>query len=270
MFTENNQKKIVQTAGLVGVAAAVLMLTQTFTTLKEMRYIGRGSVVPPTISVSGEGKVYTKPDVAIITVGVTKNELKQVDASTKVTEATNKIRAALKDNGIDLDKDVKTTNRSLNPRYEWKTDVCPRTINYAPCPGKNVLVGFEVSESLEIKVRALDNAGKIVDAITAAGATDINGPTFTLDDKKAVEAEAREIAIKDAKQKAEKLASDLGVHVTRIASFNENTGGGHYFAPRAMMMKAEMMDGAGAAPATEILTGQSEINSNVTITFEIK
>jgi uncharacterized protein YggE len=264
MFTEQNQKKLVQSIGLIAIAGGILMLSQTFSTLKEMRYIGRGQVTPPSITVSGEGKATAIPDVALITTSIHKEGKTSAEAKAQVDKIAGAVIAAAQASGVSKD-DVKTIGYNLNPKYEWQQMSCPRE-GFVPCPpGKNVQVGFEVTQSLEVKVRDINNASKVIDALTAAGATDLSGPNFTVDSPTKVQAEAREKAIADAKAKAEKLADELGVHLIRIASFSE--GGNVYSAPRAVYMKAEMDMAAGSA--SQLPVGQNDYSSNVMITYEI-
>lgn len=265
MFNEHNQKKLVQSIGLIAVTASLLMLVQSFGALKEFRYIGRGQVTPPTISVSGDGKAFAVPDIATITASIHKEAKTSEDAKKQVDDIAKSLKDAVMKTGV-AEADIKTMGYNVNPKYEWQQGVCPAN-SMVPCPpGRNVQVGFEVTQSFELRVHKIDNASKVLDVVTAIGATDISGPNFTVDVPSKVQAEAREKAIADAKTKAEKLADQLGVHLIRIASFSENTGG--YPTPRAMYMKAEAMDVAGSASTLPV--GQNEYNSNVSITYEIQ
>jgi uncharacterized protein YggE len=130
-----------------------------------------------------------------------------------------------------------------------------------------VLIGYEVRQTLSVKVRDTDEAGTIAAGVGGLGVTDIYGPNFTIDDEDDLKRDARKEAIKDAQQKARELAKDLDVRLVRVVSFSENGGGYHPMYARAEM---SMDSSAGSAPAPELPVGENQINAYVTITYEIR
>ena len=131
-----------------------------------------------------------------------------------------------------------------------------------------MLTGYEAHESMSVKVRNIDDAGKIMQELGALGVTDLNGPNFTIDDEDALKAEARKQAIEDAQAKAKVLAKDLGVNLGKVMNFSE---GGDYMDPmyygRDMMM-AESAN-VKSTPA-QLPKGENTITSQVSITYEIR
>jgi uncharacterized protein YggE len=125
-------------------------------------------------------------------------------------------------------------------------------------------------QSVSLKIHDLDKPGDVIAAATDAGANQIGNVAITIDDPDAVRAEARTKAIAEAKAKAEKLASELGVRLVRITSFSE--GGMGVPAPmyynKDMMMESRAVGGAVAAPT--IPTGDQEVNVSVNLTFEVE
>ncbi len=269
MITEQEKQKIINVGFVFVSIVALFFIAKIATEFKSYRVMGNDAPATNTISVSGTGEVFAVADVAKIRYTVT-TEAKTLAAAQKMaSEKTNALLAVVKKAGI-ADKDVKTESYTSYPKYEWQeTRVTCLAIGCPPVtPGKQVLIGFEVSQTTLVTVRAVDTAGVLVDELGKAGATNISGPEFTIDNDDTLKIEARQKAIADAKDKAEQLASDLGVRLVRIVSFNENSGGGmpmpYYRTEMAVM------DSAKASPPTEFSTGENKITSDVSITYEIR
>jgi hypothetical protein len=247
----------------VAVVLAAFLLVQTLGALKSIDTIGVSPTTPNTISVSGTGEAFSVPDIATFSFGASATGKTVDDAQKQVTTIINAALAKVKKLGVE-DKDVQTIDYSANPKYEYNQIVC---VAYPCPPGKQTLVGYEVRETISVKVRKVADAGTILGAIGGTGVTDVSGLSFTVDDPSKVEAEARTKAIADAKSKAEELAKELGVRLVRIVSFSEN-GGGY---PQPMFLKADMATGmGGASSAPSIPVGQNKVTSNVSITYEIR
>ncbi len=221
-----------------------------------------------TISVSGEGEVMAKPDIGQFSFSVRAEGATASEAQTTSAESMNQIIAYLKEAGVE-EKDIKTQNYYLNPKYRYEERICAANM-YCP-PGEQILDGYEVSQDVSIKVRDLEAAGDLISGTGERGATNISGLSFTIDDESALMADAREQAIADAKEKAEVLARDLGMRIDRIIGFSEN--GNYYpmydkaYGGNMAMEESYRMDAA-SAPAMPV--GENTIMSNVTITFELK
>lgn len=250
-------------------ALALFLLVLTASSLKGYRFIGTGVAAANTIVVSGEGEVVAVPDTAEFTYTVDETGVDVSTAQTKATKKSNDILSYLKQEGID-EKDIQTTSYNINPQYSYQQVACPAVAGgtaaiYCP-PGRQTITGYEVSQSVAVKVRDTSKAGGILAGIGNKGASNVSGLTFTASNEKDLEAQAREKAISDARAQAQKLASSLGVSIVRIVGFNEN---GSY--PTPMYVKAVALDSAaGSAAAPEIATGQNTIKSDVSVTFEIE
>jgi uncharacterized protein YggE len=225
----------------------------TINEFKKGKYIGQD--VQSTISVSAVGEVYARPDLALISFSVVSEEKTAADALAKNSESMNKIIEFLKNSGIE-DKDLKTTTFRINPRYEWhKTEIPPYP------EGKRVLVGYEVTQSLQVKIRDMSKIGNLIEGATNAGVNKVGSLEFTFDDEDEFKKQAREIAIDKAKSKAKELAQQLGVVLGRITSFSESAVSPIFYDVR------EAYGLGGAVP--EIETGENLIKSTVIITYEI-
>jgi len=210
-----------------------------------------------TITVTETGTVYAKPDLAIATASVTNEAETVAEALSTNTENMNAIIDAMKEEGVE-EKDLKTTTFNIYPRYEWR-----EASQYYPT-GERILVGYEVRQSLQIKIRDMEKIGQIIQEATDAGANQIGNLQFTIDDQDELKNQARGEAISKAKTKAEELADQLEVKLVRISNFSEGSVSPVYYA----LEKAEAVGMGGGEPQIE--TGESKIEVTVFITYDIK
>lgn len=254
------QKKIIfLAASAIFVLAAGLLFAlivfygvNVINALKEGKFIGLTPESKNTISFSGEGKVFAKPDVAEINLSVINEEKTVIAAQDKSVKAMNKIIGILKANGV-ADKDVKTTAYNIYPRYDWVKD-------------KQELAGYRVEQTVQVKIRDLEKVGKIIDESVSAGANQIGQLQFTIDEPEKLKEQARDAAIADAKIKAERAARILGVNLIRVVRFSE-TGTEPPIFRFYKTMEAGAAGGVEESPRIE--AGQQEIVSNATIEWEI-
>lgn len=263
-------KRIQSALSLVLILLAAFLFAETIKSLKEYRFVGGGIAPSNAITVSGEGEVFAVPDTAefnftVLEEAATSAEVQNL-ATTKASEAIK----ALTDAGIE-EKDIKTVAYNLYPKYEWKTSTnCVRGF---PCEQNREQVGFELNQTVEVKVRDLDRAGEMLEAVTGKGVSSVSGLSFTVADEDGIQADARKQAIDDARAKAEKLADDLGVSLVRIVGFSEGGGG---YAP--VMYARDMMEQSAMGGVSDemmktsavIPSGENRVVSNVNITYEIR
>ncbi|MEW6033297.1 MAG: SIMPL domain-containing protein [Chloroflexota bacterium] len=158
------------------------------------------------IWVTGEGKVTTTPDIAVLTLGIEAQAASVTEAQKQAQGAMNSVMSALKANGV-KDKDIQTQRFSITPVTRWdEKEDKPETI------------GYRVSNMVVAKVRQVDDAGIVIDAVAEAGGdlTRIESISFTVDDPKALQAQAQELALKDAKEKARAIADTMGVRLGKL------------------------------------------------------
>ena len=245
--------------------------------LKSYQFIGRD--VPgaqTTISVNGEGEAFRAPDIAEISFSITKEAKTAAEARKVVDDSMKTIHAFLTESKVE-DKDIKTTGYNMYPKYEWVRKPCfvdaragATGLTYPCNDGNQVLTGYEVTQSVDVKLRKIDDAGTVLGGLNDKGATNISGPTFRVDNADAVKAEARTEAIKKAKLKARELADSLGVTLVRIVSFSEGGDYGVYnYARGGAEMMVKSMDAGAPAPA-DIPVGENKFISNVNIIYEIR
>lgn len=264
------RNKLYKALTLLTVVSAVSVIAFVFTQIKEYRFIGGGVSATNTISVSGDADVYASPDIANVSFTVREEDKKVSVAQAKVSTKVAAALAAIRKLGVS-DKDIKTENYSSYPKYEWqegKRVLCVNSNAYCPpTPGKQVIVGYEVSQMVSVKVRNIDSVNTVVEGLATADVTEMQGPNFAIDKEDDLKAEARKQAIEKARTKAEVLARDLGVTLIRIVSFSENSGSPIYY---KAMRETSAVGFGDAAPAPELPAGQTKITSNVTVTYEIR
>jgi uncharacterized protein YggE len=214
--------------------------------------------------VSGSGEAHGPPDVARISLGVEARHADSQQASAMVAQRMAKVIAALKQAGVAED-DIQTSNLSMYferaPRPEPRPLPLPAEAEEAaagqkPTPGPPVEGVYRVTNTVRATLRDLDRASQVVGAATSAGANQVHGIRFELEDDAALVAEARAAAVADARRSAEQLAELMGVKLGRVISVNEGGGGGPV-AP--MMMRAESADGGGMPMQRGTLTVQQSV-----------
>lgn len=264
METFLKDKKLNIAVFILIIIVSLFVVAKFVNEVKLSSYIGHESQSANVISVSGFGEVNAISDIASLNVYLTKDGVTAKEAQDLLNETISKTLAYLKDQKIE-DKDIKSEYGGLSPKYSYDQPVC---FSY-PCPSHDPkIVGYTATQSVTIKIRKVDDANNIKTGLASLGITDINGPTFSIDDEELFKTEARSIAINEAKEKAKILADDLGVKLGRIISFGESGDSMYPMYNAKAMMSSDMMEVS--APAPVLPKGENKIISNITITYEIK
>ncbi len=222
--------------------------------IKEGKYIGKSMDYRQTIDITGEGKIFAKPDIGQIDLSVVSQGSTVSAVVTDNNQKMNKITQAMKDLGIN-DEDLKTTNYNINPSYQYTN-------------GKSTIIGYEVTQTLEVKIRDLNKTSQILEKAAGLGANQVGSLTFTFDDPEKLKQEAREKAVANAKDKAGAMSKTLGIGLGKIVGFSESSGGEQ--APIPYDLSGKGGGGATAISAPEVSTGQNEIIIDVNLTYEIQ
>jgi uncharacterized protein YggE len=204
------------------------------------------------LSVSAQAEARRVPDVASVSTGVVTRAADANAAMRANAEQMDKVMAAIRAAGI-AERDTQTTGINLNPDYRYEENKAP------------VITGYQASNNVSIKVRDVSKLGKVLDALAAAGANQINGPSFEIDEPEAVYDEARQAALKKAQARAEMYAKSLGVRVRRIVSISE--GGG--FRPPVPMPMMAMARGKAESFDTAVSPGETALSANLDVVFEL-
>lgn len=214
----------------------------------------------PTISVSGTGKLSAIPDIAEIQVGVRSQAPTAAAALSQNNESMNALYGILKESGI-ATKDIQTTQIQVSPQYSQPPG--------RPIDNQNEfiprIVGYRVDNTVHITARDVSKLGGLLDGLVKAGANQIHGISFRVDNSEKLMHEVRKRAVADAKSKAELLAGEAGVVLGTPLKISEE-GGPRPPVPR-FAGRMEMM--AAAAPMP-ISAGEQELSVTVHIVYELK
>ena len=267
------QERVWKTGMWVGVILAIFLAVLVIKELKALPSAGKDVPIYNSISVNGKGEAVSIPDIATFSFSVNESAKTVEEAQSKATTKINSAIDAVKAEGV-AENDIKTLAYNINPKYEYQNAVCPAIATvgsayYCP-PGKSVLTGYEVSQTIQVKIREIAKAGGIFTKIGSLGVQNVNSLVFSVDDIETVKAEARTVAIEDAKNKAEILAKQLGVRLVRITSFYDQGDQPIYYGREGFGGDELSIAKVSNAPAPQLPTGEQKITSNVTITYEIR
>lgn len=253
--------------GLSGALSLLAIILSLFLVVKGIQSMREPRLVMNSINISGKGEVISIPDVATFSLTVENTKSSVAEAQKASTQKINSVIDFLKKQGIE-EKDIKTTNYSISPKYTWVSQRCDLG---AYCPGgKNVIEGYTVSQGLEAKVRDLEKSGTILTGLGEMEVTNVYGPNFTVDQKDLLKDEARSKAIADAREKAKILSKELGVKLVRVISFYENDNGIFPYAAEGMGAGMDYAKTSSIAPTPTLPGGEFKVTSNVNISYEIK
>lgn len=204
-----------------------------------------------TLTVSATGEASRTPDFAAVSAGVV-TQATAVDAAMRENAARmSEVLAALHSAGI-AERDIQTSRVSLAPQYRYEQNQAP------------AIVGYQANNSVSVKVRDLSRLGRVLDALIAPGANQINGPDFGIEHPETAYAEARRDAVRKALAQAQTYADALGVKVRRIVRINEGGASANLPMPRMRTMAAPV-----AEVATPIASGETTLNVQIEVEFEL-
>lgn len=207
----------------------------------------------PVVEMTVNEVVQSAPDTATVNAGVTTRAPTAVEAMQQNAEAMNRVIARLRSLGIDR-KDIQTSSINLNAQYQYNNEgAAPR------------FLGYDAANQVTVTLRKLDRTGPVLDALVAAGANNINGPSFTLEADEAAKTAARKAAFARAEVQAREYARLAGFSNLRLLEVSESfTGRGPMpFARDAIMVTAQK------AESTSVEPGQVGTGVTVTMKYEM-
>ncbi|WP_374348300.1 SIMPL domain-containing protein [Thermomonas sp.] len=204
------------------------------------------------LSISASAETSRTPDIATLSTGVVTQSTEANTAMRNNAVQMDKMMAALRAAGL-AERDIQTSGINLNPQYKYADNMPP------------TIVGYQASNTVNVKVRELGKLGKVLDTLVAQGANQINGPTFGIDKPDPAYTEARIAAVKKAQAQAQTYADTLGMRVLRIVSINEGGSSGPQPVPVMRMMAAP----APMAKDTAVAAGESSVSVSVDMVFEL-
>ncbi len=239
--------------GLV-LTSGILAFKSKSTTIVQTNPNGQAS---NSITVSADGKVTAVPDKAEVYFSINTEGKTAVEAQDKNKATSNSVMSALEGKGISQ-KDIESTQYYVNKKYQWN-----------PQSQKSEVIGYEVIHTLKVSTKDIENVGVLADVGVSAGATGVENIQFTLseDKQREVKAQALKTAASSAKEKAQAIASSLGVSLGRITSVTESSL--NYIPYRYDTMALEATSAPKAEP-TQINPQNLEVSATVSISYEIE
>jgi uncharacterized protein YggE len=209
------------------------------------------SIAGTRLDIAATGEVSRVPDIAIISAGVVTKDATATAALQDNAARMQRVVAALKRAGV-ADRDIQTSNVSLNPEYRYPENQSPQ------------LTGYSASNNVSVRFRDVRTSGSILDALVGQGANQISGPTLTIDKPDAALDEARTKAIAVGRERAQAYARSLGMRVVRLVAVSE-TSGNSIVQPLPMYARADV-----AMAKTSIEPGEQKLQVTLNMTFELQ
>lgn len=227
-----------------------------------------------TLPISVEGKVSGAPNIATSNFSILTTAKTAEEAQNNNAEKINAVIEYLKSKGI-KSEDIKTSNFNLYPNYFYPYDYpripCPAVVYEfgETCPPKNpVIVSYSLNQGISIKLRDLNKTGEIISGVVSKGVNQIEGVYFSIEDPDKLKSEARENAIKKAREQAEQLAKLGKFRLGRVISIQESPV--YLPQPYSVYPKGFEVNGRGGGGPVDIQPGSQDITVNLTVIFEIK
>jgi len=252
---QDSLSSMVRILTVVLILAVLLLGVYVIKGIQELNYVGQDVSHRNTIQVGGNAEGYYAPDLAKITFAVSSEKQTVTEVMKTNSQKMNAVIKHLKKEQNIADEDIRTTIFDLHPRYEYYDN--------EEESGKRVLVGYELIQGVETKVRDLDKIGTIISGATEAGANEVSNLNFLIEDEKQIRQELRQQAITEAKEKANVLATQLGVGLGSIVNFSEPT----YPIYRESVKRTPL--GMGEEEVPSIAPGANKMTSRVVITYSI-
>ena len=230
----------------------LLLLCWCWAYFGPLSFAGAISAAPaeplPSITVTGTGEILVKPDIARINIGVVTQFESASEGVRQNNEAVEKLLKALDKYGI-AESDIQTSNFSVAPQYNYdRSGQAPR------------LIGYTVTNQVRVAVHSIADLGSLLDEVVTAGANQINGVAFAINEAKSFEDTARRMAMADAHRKAEIYAQEAGVRIGSVLRVEE---AGPVAIPQFGFNAVQ------EARAVPIAPGQQAIRQQVRVTFAI-
>lgn len=201
------------------------------------------------LDVVATGEVTRVPDIVRIGAGVVTQAPSAVEAIRQNAARMERVRAALARAGVQP-RDIQTSNVSLQPDYRYAENQPPQ------------LVGYRASNEVNVRFRDIAESGRILDALVAEGANQINGPNLGLDRPEAALDEARVAALANARARAELYARSLNMRVRRVLLVSESGA--------TLPQPMPVMRMAAQAADTRIEPGEQTLSVSLTVSFELE
>ena len=213
----------------------------------EVQVTATGPIVELTINESVEAE----PDIATVGAGVTTQARTAVEAMRLNAQQMSAVVERIKQLGV-AERDIQTTGINLGAQYDYNQQT-----------QRPIFRGYQASNRVSVKLRQVERTGEVLDALVAAGATDLSGPDWSIDDDTAARAQARRQAMETARSQALEYARAAGYSDVRVLEISETT------APRPPMPYLGAVRAEAAVASTPVQPGLVQAGVTVQVTYEL-
>ena len=213
----------------------------------EVQVTSNGPIVELTINESVEAE----PDIVTVSAGVTTQARTAVEAMRLNAQAMTSVIDRIKQLGI-AERDIQTTGINLGAQYDYNQQT-----------QRQVFRGYQASNRVSVKLRQIDRTGEVLDALVAAGATDLGGPDWSIEDDTAARAQARRQAMETARAQALEYARAAGYSDIRVLEISET------IAPQPPMPYLRAVRAEAADASTPVQPGLVQAGVTVRVTYEL-
>ncbi len=205
-----------------------------------------------TIVVTGSGEASAAPDLAYLNLGVEAEGATAAEALRKNSAQMEATIKSLRDAGVDK-KDIQTSNLNVGPKYDYSRDNAPPKI-----------IGYQATNTVNVKLRNLDKAGAVIDKAVGVGANRFDSISFGFADPKPLLNNARKSAVADARERAALYAEAAGVKLGKVLQISDSFAA--VPGPVPIMARMDMAE----AKSVPISVGESTMSASVTIVYAIE
>ena len=230
--------------------AAVLLLLLT-PLASAAQTAGPAEPVPVAVT-AGEGIVHAVPDRAFVTITAESRAANPREAQRRNAEQMKPVLDKLRGAGVPEDA-IRTSAYELHMEYDWVRE-------------RRVPKGYVARNSVEVRVDRIDRLGELLDIAVSAGATDVGGIRFDLKERAKLERDALQLAVQDARARAEAVAAAAGQSIQSVLRIEEHG----ISAPPPVPMMRQAMAAQEDAASVPIAAGQMELRARVTLTVRLK
>lgn len=207
----------------------------------------------PVIELNIYESVSAEPDIVTIGAGVSTEARTATEALRANSAEMIKVIDQLKKLGV-AERDIQTTGINLNAMYDYDQDA-----------RRQVFRGYQAGNRVSVTLRKIDETGRVLDALVAAGATDLSGPSFGLENDESAKDAARKRALERARARAEEYARQLGYDGAKVLAISESISASSPMPERAMMRAAPDM----VAAAPPVQQGMVSTGISIAIQYEL-
>lgn len=257
-MTENKNFPLLAICGTIIIS--LFLVSRTGIYIKQTGGVESNGKISNTISVSGDGKVYAKPDMAEVSLSFSELATTSREALDKVNQKIDEAIKVAKNNGIP-DSDISTTGLNVYTEYDYSTSF-------------RRITGQRATQSLSVKIKKLDEkatkAAKLIDELSAINNVQLGGISFDIEDKTKFFSQARELAFNKAKLKATELASLSGVKLSKPVSITDST---YDISPRpyySNVAELKAMAPSASGDSSQVPSGEMSVSTNLSILWGIE